>query len=78
MYYLGQICLFPYDYVPEHFVECDGAIWTLLSHEALFSLLGTRFGGDGEIMFRLPDLRNLAPHGMKYCICVDGQYPPRT
>ena len=76
-YYLGQICLFPYTYVPKGFIECNGDPLPIRSYEALFSLLGTKYGGDGESLFFLPDLRKEAPKGMKSCINIHGYYPPR-
>jgi len=45
---------------------------------ALFSLLGTTFGGDGQTTFALPDLRGKAPiDGLAYYIAINGIYPPR-
>jgi microcystin-dependent protein len=42
---------------------------------ALFSLLGTTYGGDGKSTFALPDLRAIAPNHMTYSICVVGTWP---
>jgi microcystin-dependent protein len=44
---------------------------------ALFSLLGTYYGGDGRQTFALPDLRSAAPNGTTYSICTVGIYPAR-
>ena len=44
---------------------------------ALFSLLGTNFGGNGVTTFALPDLRAAAPNGLTYSICDEGIYPGR-
>lgn len=77
MYHVGQVCLFPYAFVPKDFVECDGRQIEIRKNEVLYSLLSTRFGGDGVTYFCVPDLRVLAPKEMKYCICIDGLYPQR-
>jgi microcystin-dependent protein len=46
------------------------------SYDALFSLLGTEYGGNGTTTFALPDLRNAAPDGLTYSICASaGIYP---
>jgi microcystin-dependent protein len=75
MYYLGQICLFPYNFAPAGFYECNGIPLKVNEHTALYSLLGDKFGGNGET-FNLPRME--APHGMIYCICFAGNYPPRN
>jgi microcystin-dependent protein len=45
------------------------------SNIALFSLLGTNYGGDGTTTFGLPDLRAAAPNNTQYLICVAGVFP---
>ena len=77
MYYLGQIVLFPYNFAPANFYECNGMPLKIEEHTALYSLIGNKFGGEGET-FLLPDMTNAAPHGMIYCICHTGIYPPRN
>ena len=47
----------------------------IAQNNALFSLIGNRFGGDGQITFALPDLRSAAPDGTTYTICDRGVYP---
>lgn len=54
-----------------------GQLLPISSNTALFSLLGTNFGGDGQTTFALPDLRNAAPKGLIYGICTQGVYPAR-
>jgi microcystin-dependent protein len=44
---------------------------------ALYSLLGTTYGGDGLNTFALPDLTQAAPNGMTYAICTQGAFPQR-
>ncbi len=53
----------------------DGRLLPIAQNTALFSLLGTRFGGDGRTTFALPDLQSAAPNGLTYVICTEGIYP---
>lgn len=55
--YLAEIRLFPTSSVPKGWLPCSGQILAIGSNQALFSLLGTTYGGDGVSTFRLPDLR---------------------
>ena len=61
--FLGQITLFPYNFAPVGWAFCQGQILPISQNTALFSLLGTRFGGNGTSNFALPDLRGRAPNG---------------
>ncbi len=54
-----------------------GQILAISSNTALFSLLGTTYGGNGQTNFALPDLRAAAPNGLTYWICTQGIYPVR-
>jgi hypothetical protein len=56
-------------------VPANGAVLSISQNTALFSLLGTTYGGDGRTTFRLPDMRAVAPNGMTYFICDQGIYP---
>jgi microcystin-dependent protein len=56
----------------------DGRLLPINQATALFSLLGTMYGGDGVTTFRIPDLRDVAPNGLTYSICVAGIYPARN
>lgn len=60
---LGQIILWPVPWVPQGWALCDGSVLAINQNQALFSLLGTYYGGDGVTNFRLPDLRNTFPMG---------------
>lgn len=55
--YLGEIRLLPYDWPPKGWLTCQGQVLPINSNQALFSLLGTTYGGDGINTFQLPDLR---------------------
>lgn len=59
-------------------VPANGQVLSIRENTALFSLLGTTFGGDGQSTFALPDLRSVAPDNLTYSICVEGIYPSRT
>ncbi|WP_263355822.1 tail fiber protein [Acidicapsa ligni] len=59
-------------------LPADGRLLPINQNVAVFSIMGTRFGGDGITTFGLPDLRPFAPQGMQYSICVLGIYPSRN
>lgn len=59
--YLGEITLFPYNFAPRGYAFCDGQILPINQNTALFSLLGTTYGGNGITTFALPDLRGRVP-----------------
>ena len=59
--FIGEVVLFAGSFAPEGWALCDGQLLSIPSHTALFSILGTTFGGDGESTFALPDLRGRTP-----------------
>jgi microcystin-dependent protein len=58
--FIGQIMLVPYNFAPRGWAFCNGQILPIAQNTALFSLLGTTFGGNGQTTFALPDLRGRA------------------
>jgi microcystin-dependent protein len=62
-YYIGEIRAFACDYAPQDWALCDGSLLPVQQNAALYSLLGTQYGGDGKINFALPDLRGRVPVG---------------
>jgi microcystin-dependent protein len=56
--YLGQIEAFAFGYAPRGWAICAGQIMPINQNQALFSLLGTNYGGNGQTTFALPDLRS--------------------
>lgn len=75
---LGQIQLFAFGFVPSYWMMCDGRILNVSAYQALFSLIGNKFGGNGSTTFALPNLNTATPFpGMVYCISVQGIYPSR-
>jgi len=59
-------------------VPAQGQILAISQNTALFSLLGTTYGGNGTSNFALPDLRGAAPNGLTYSICMVGVFPARN
>jgi microcystin-dependent protein len=62
--YLGEIRLFGGNFAPRNNAYCAGQLLNISQNAALFSLLGTTFGGNGSTTFGLPDLRGRLPVGM--------------
>ena len=59
--FLGQIMITPYNFAPRGFAMCNGQLLSIAQDTALFSLLGTTYGGNGQTTFALPDLRGRVP-----------------
>ena len=59
--FLGQITMFGGNFAPRGWAFCNGQLLAISSNTALFSLLGTTYGGDGRTTFGLPDLRGRVP-----------------
>jgi microcystin-dependent protein len=59
--FVAEIRMFGFNFAPRGWAFCDGQIMSLSQNTALFSLLGTTYGGDGKSTFALPDLRGSAP-----------------
>ena len=77
--FLGQIQLLPYNFAPRGWEFCEGQLLPISQHTALFSLLGTMYGGDGKTTFALPNLKGKEPHHhLHYCIALEGIFPARN
>jgi microcystin-dependent protein len=74
--FTGEIILVAFGFAPVGWAICAGQLLPINEHQALFSLLGTRYGGDGISNFRLPNIS--APTNMNYIICIYGWYPSRS
>src|SRR5947208_9160321 len=61
--YLATVAMFAGNFAPRGWALCNGQIMSIAQNTALFSLLGTTYGGDGVTTFALPDLRGRAPVG---------------
>ncbi|MBL8242469.1 MAG: phage tail protein [Bryobacterales bacterium] len=62
--FIGQIMIFGGNFPPKGWAFCDGSLMAISQNTALFSILGTMYGGDGRTTFGLPDLRGRVPIGM--------------
>jgi len=77
--FVGQIIEVGFDFAPEDWAFCDGQTLKISGNEKLFSLLDTKYGGDGRITFALPDLRErVSNNKLNYIICLNGKYPQRS
>lgn len=59
--FIGEIRMFGFNFAPRGWVFCQGQLLSIAQNTALFSLLGTNYGGDGQTTFGLPDLRGRVP-----------------
>ena len=61
---IGEVRLFAGNFAPRGWALCEGQLLPINENQALFSILGTMYGGDGRTTFALPDLRGRAPIGV--------------
>jgi microcystin-dependent protein len=61
--FLGEIRLVPFNFAPRGWAICAGQLLPINQNQALFALLGTTYGGNGQTTFALPDLRGRVPIG---------------
>lgn len=59
--FLGEIHIFTFNFAPRGYAQCDGQLIPIDQNQALYSLLGTAYGGDGKTTFGLPDMRGRVP-----------------
>ena len=59
--FVAEIRIFPFNFAPKGWAFCDGQIMPISQNTALFSLLGTTYGGDGKSTFALPNMQGNAP-----------------
>jgi microcystin-dependent protein len=76
---LTSIILFAGNFAPKGFAFCEGQLLNISTHQAVFTLLGITYGGNGTTTFALPDLREVEKGlgGARYIITLEGIYPPR-
>jgi microcystin-dependent protein len=60
-YFLGEIRIMSFNFAPKNWAMCNGQFLPINQNQALFSLLGTTYGGNGQTTFALPDLRGQVP-----------------
>ena len=59
--YIGEIRCFGFNFAPQGWALCNGQLLAIASNDALFAILGTTYGGDGQTTFGLPNLQGSAP-----------------
>ena len=59
--FVAEIRIYPFNFAPKGWAFCDGQLLPISQNTALFSLLGTTYGGDGKSNFALPDMQGNAP-----------------
>jgi microcystin-dependent protein len=74
--FLGSIHLLAFNFAPRGFLPCDGQLLPISQNAALFSLLGTTYGGNGMTTFALPKLSSPI-EGLKFVIATEGLFPTR-
>lgn len=72
---LGSIMLSASGIYPNSYIPADGRLLPINSNMALYTLLGTNYGGDGQSTFALPNLLSAAPNNTQYLICAYGLFP---
>ncbi len=78
-YLVGSIVLFPYSFTPYGWLPCEGQALAINQNQALYSLIGITYGGDGKTTFNVPNLKGAEPMPfMKYYIAAIGIYPTRS
>jgi len=88
--FIGEIRPFGFNFVPRNWALCDGSLQSIAQNSALFAILGTTYGGDGQNTFGLPDLRGRMPvhmgptiqqgqpGGLESVTLTSGQLPPHS
>jgi microcystin-dependent protein len=88
--FISEIRMFSFPFAPKWWAQCNGQLLPIAQNQALFSLLGTQYGGNGSTNFALPDLRGRAPMsfgngtvqgeaaGVENVTLLSSQMPPHT
>ncbi|HCY86530.1 MAG TPA: phage tail protein [Desulfobacteraceae bacterium] len=61
--FIGEIDILPYHFAPQSYAWCEGQLLPISQNQALFSLIGTLYGGDGRVSMAVPNLKGRAPRG---------------
>jgi microcystin-dependent protein len=78
--FIGSLLLVAYNWAPQNWALCNGQLLPINQNQALFSLLGTTYGGDGTTNFALPNLTgptDVSGASLTWIIAVNGIYPSR-
>jgi microcystin-dependent protein len=72
--YIGEIRMFAGNFAPQGWMFCEGQLLSIAENDALFNLIGTTYGGDGQSTFALPDLRGRLPihQGNNFTLAQNG------
>ncbi|MDG5497363.1 tail fiber protein [Niveispirillum sp. BGYR6] len=62
--FIGQISFFPWSWAPYGWLPCNGSIYKIAEYQALYSLIGSNYGGDARNTFGVPNLQGLVPVGV--------------
>lgn len=76
--YIGEIRLWPIVWAPKNWAFCAGQTMQISENQALFSLIGTTYGGDGRVTFKLPDLTGRVPVGVSSFPHLGEQFGDKT
>ena len=76
--FIAEVTLFAGNFAPRGWAFTHGQLLSISQNTALFSLVGTMYGGDGRITFGLPDTRCLEPAAINYIIALVGVFPSRN
>ena len=79
--FMGEIKIISWNFAPQGWAFCNGQFLPINQNQALFSLLGTSYGGDGQTTFALPTAKPIfsaTGASLQQCIALQGVYPPRT
>src|SRR5436190_11569221 len=71
--FMGEIRIFSFNFAPKSWAMCNGQLLPINQNQALFSLFGTMYGGNGQTTFALPDLRGRIPAHVGGSLNVQGQ-----
>jgi microcystin-dependent protein len=78
--FIGTVIKFAGNFAPEGWLLCNGQTLEINNYQALYSIIGNRYGGDGAHDFNIPNLNDPTLRlnvGPVWIICVDGIYPSR-
>lgn len=79
--FVGQVAIFAFKFCPRGWTKADGRLLAVSSNDALFSLYGTNYGGDGQTTFALPKLNTgftTDTDAPTVCVALVGRYPSRN
>lgn len=59
--YIGEVRMVGFNYTPANWLACDGSLYNISDYDALYALIGTTYGGNGQTTFAVPDFRSKVP-----------------